>query len=120
MKFVAKSYETPQAGLYSAILRDVEERTTDDGRMYYLWRFEIETRTGKTIVSKPTSTSSGPRSTARSIVEALLNRELEPGEEVELEDLLDKPCAIVVERAFRADGTEVARVSSVFPEDYIK
>jgi hypothetical protein len=118
MKFVAKSYEVPQPGVYGATLKDVEERTNDDGKAYLLWRFEIETKTGKTTISRPTSMASGPKAAARGIIEALLDRQLAPGEEIDLQDLIDLPCTVVVERAFRADGTEVARVTSVLPATF--
>jgi hypothetical protein len=118
MKFVAKSYEAPPPGVYRATLKDVEERTSDDGKPFYLWRFEIETKTGKTTVSRPTSTASGPKAVARGIIEALLDRQLTPGEEIYLRNLVDLPCTVVVERAFRADGSEVARVTSVLPASF--
>ncbi len=119
LKFVATGAAERKplpAGVYPARLADVERRERD-GRGYLLWLFVVAGRTGERKVFRPSSTSFGRGATARAIVEALLGREVADGEEVDVADLLDLPCRLVLATTSLADGRLVNRVQSVLPVD---
>jgi hypothetical protein len=101
-------------GVYDAILTQVEERTSENGP-YLLWHFELANGGG--TLKRPTSTKFGPQSNARQIVEALLGEPLAVGQVIEVEDLLGRPCRLVVGTATLADGRKVSRIERVLPAD---
>jgi hypothetical protein len=104
-----------QPGTYPAIVAgvDVKER---DGRTFLLWTFEVRYSDNKTTkVRRPTSMNFGPKSMARAIVEAALNRRIQPGESVDTNDLLGLPVQVVISRGTRRDGGETNRIEAVLP-----
>lgn len=105
------SFETIKPGPYNVTLARVEQKeqpkfgAPDETEVRLTWIFEVDpAKHPKTIrddgspheLRKWTSTASGPRSTARAIVQALLNRELATGEKLDIEDLYGKRCLAVV------------------------
>jgi hypothetical protein len=86
---VATSGETLlKPGTYPAIIVEVAEKERD-GRKFLVWTFEVKYSGSKTTrVRKPTSMAFGPKSAARSIVEAALGRKVRDGEQIDTDDLL--------------------------------
>lgn len=101
-------------GVYDAIITGVAEKERD-GRKFLVWCFEVKYGSKTTRVRRPTSMSFGPRSAARSIVEAALGRRLRDGESVNTDDLAGSRVQVVISRATRSDGEETNRVESVLP-----
>jgi hypothetical protein len=104
-----------QPGVYPAIVAgvDVKER---DGRTFLVWTFEVRYSDSKTTkVRRPTSMNFGPKSMARAIVEAALNRRIQPGESVDTNDLLGLRVRVVIGRGVRPDGGETNRIEAVLP-----
>jgi hypothetical protein len=102
-------------GVYDAIITEVAEKERD-GRKFLVWCFEVRYSGNKTTrVRKPTSLSFGPKSAARSIVEAALGRKVRDGEQIDTNDLLGCRVQVVITRAVRPDGEETNRVESVLP-----
>jgi hypothetical protein len=118
LRFVATASERKPlpAGVYPARLVDVEQREKD-GRPYLLWTFAIEMKDGERRVFRPTSTSFGRGAVARDIAEALLGRPLADGETVDADELLERPCRVVVQAAVDGQGRPVNRVAAVLPAD---
>jgi hypothetical protein len=102
---------------YPAIIVEVTEKERD-GRKYLLWTFEAKYAGNKTTrVRRATSMSFGPRSMARSIVEAALGRRLRDGESVDTDDLVGCQVQVVISRGTRPDGSETNTVEAVLPAD---
>jgi hypothetical protein len=118
LRFVATASERKPlpAGVYAGRLVDVEERLKDD-RPYLLWSFAIVTRDGERRVFRPSSTSFGRGAVARDIVEALLGRPMADGETVDADELLERPCRLVVQVAVDGQGRPVNRITAVLPAD---
>jgi hypothetical protein len=116
MAILIATSEVPlQPGVYPAIVAgvDVKER---DGRTFLVWTFEVRYSDNKTTkVRRPTSINFGPKSTARAIVEAALNRRIQPGESVDTNDLLGLRVRVVIGRGVRPDGGETNRIEAVLP-----
>jgi hypothetical protein len=104
-----------QPGVYPAIVAEVTVRERD-GRTFLLWVFEVRYSDNKTTkVRRPTSMNFGPKSMARAIVEAALNRRVQPGESVDTNDLLGLRVRVVIGRGVRRDGGETNRIEAVLP-----
>jgi hypothetical protein len=104
-----------EPGIYDAVIVEVAVKERD-GRPYLLWVFETRYSSNKTArVRRATSMSFGPRSMARSIVEAALGRKVRPGESIDTNDLLGCRVRVTVSRAIRPDGQEVNRIEQVLP-----
>lgn len=80
-----------------------------------IWKFVIDqdrhpkvrTESGDPVdIWRYTSTAMGKRSTARAIIEALLNRELTTGEAVNTDDLIGGLCVGVIDIQTKADGNQ--------------
>ncbi len=105
MPFTAPNYKIVEAGLYTATIDNIEEKTAPDGRVYVLWTFRVADDFGDTvIVKRPTSLNFGPKSVARKFAEAALGRPIRPGETVEFRDLIGKQVRIVVSQSHDAQG----------------
>jgi hypothetical protein len=61
--------------------------------------------------------SFGPKSAARSIVEAALGRKVRDGEQIDTDDLLGCRVQVVITRGTRPDGSETNTVEAVLPVD---
>ncbi len=104
-----------QPGVYDAILVEVTVKERDS-RPFLLWVFEVKHTGSKTVrVRRATSLSFGPKSVARSIVEAVLRRKIRDGEQIDTDDLLGLPVQVVVTRGARSDGEETNRIEAVLP-----
>lgn len=112
-----------EEGIYSAKLKDVELRkiTVRDGdreeeRDILQWTFDVETEEGiveiQGITSTKFSTGRNPSKFYKWAC-ALLGRTIEPGEEIDTDDLLGIPCTVIVEDRKLADGTIISRVTDV-------
>jgi hypothetical protein len=62
-----------------------------------------------------TSPKFGAGAKARAWVEALLNRPLAPGEELDSDELVGLPCYVTVRERTTADGTTLPAVEQVSP-----
>jgi hypothetical protein len=116
MRFtIAPATPAVRPGIYNAVLTQIEERSGENGP-YLLWHFELANGGG--VLRRPTSTRFGPQSNARKIIEALTGEELLAGQTVEAEDLIGRPCRLVVGTATLPDGRRVARIEQVVPADH--
>jgi len=104
-------------GVYDAIITEVAEKERD-GRKYLLWVFEVRYSGNRTTrVRRATSMSFGPKSAARSIVEAALGRKVRDGEQIDTDDLLGCRVRLVITRGTRPDGSGTNTVEAVLPVD---
>jgi hypothetical protein len=104
-------------GAYDAIIVEVAEKERD-GRKFLVWCFEVKYANNKTTrVRKPTSMAFGPKSAARSIVEAALGRKVRDGEQIDTDDLVGSRVKVVVSRGSRPDGSETNVIEVVLPAD---
>lgn len=83
-------------GLYPAKFKGVEDYQSalyGDG---YRWLFDVTVEDTVETLDRLTSTSMGPKSTNRKIIAAIVGRQLEVGESVEINDYIGKPCRVMV------------------------
>jgi hypothetical protein len=115
-KFKATSYTAQlQPGLYPACLVAIEEREGDHGG-YLIWHFAVEGPDGKDIdVSTISSAKFSPQAKARKFAEAILQRTIKNGEELEPTELYSEPCQILVTVEPLADGGSRNTVEQVLP-----
>ena len=115
MRFVVPDIRpTIRPGTHRAILSAIEARENERGS-FLVWTFEVRTKNGTATLKGTSSTKFGTGSKARSWTEALLNRQLAPGETVESDDLLGLPCLVVVRERTLSDGSTMASVEQVLP-----
>jgi len=93
MRFVVPDDRRIRLGTYRAVLAGLAARAT--GRVL-VWTFAVQGPHGTTTLTATSSPHFGAGTPARAWAEALLNRELAPGEVVESGDLLGRPCLVVV------------------------
>jgi hypothetical protein len=104
-------------GAYPAVIVEAAEKERD-GRKFLVWCFEVRYTQNKTTrVRKPTSMAFGPKSAARSIVEAALGRKVRDGEQIDTDDLVGRRVQVVITRGTRPDGSETNVVEAVLPVD---
>jgi hypothetical protein len=84
--WIAEDYEPLPPGLYVGKLLDIESRESANGE-YRRWSWEVleGPDAGRNVYAN-TSTNFGPQAKARQWVENILDRELEAGEQVGIED----------------------------------
>lgn len=111
---VPKPQPVLNRGIYPAVLVSIEPRESG-GRSYLVWAFEIASRGGSIVVKTSSSTSFGVKSKARTWVEALLGRALQPGESVSTDDLLGARCLLVLGQRQRDDGSVFNTIEQVLP-----
>ncbi len=115
MKFKAKEYRTLEEGCYPALLENIEEREGSTGR-YCRWVFAAQSPQGDPIpVAGLTSLRSGPKAKGRQWVEAILGSKMKAGEEIDLDELVGKPCRVQVTVVDLEDGGRFNRVEKVLP-----
>jgi hypothetical protein len=114
--FRANSYTARlKPGLYSAELVEIEEREGDHGG-YLIWRFNVSDEADEeTLVTALSSQKFGSGSKARQYCEAILNRVIQPGEEVAPKSLYGHPCQVLVTIATLSDGSTANRVEQILP-----
>lgn len=104
-----------KAGTYNATFAGIDEKTDgkfDDGR-WWLWSFEIPTKSGPKTVTAPTSPRFGPKARARQWATAILGRSIRAGEDLELNDLEGRPCLVQLAIAELDGGEKVNRIEAV-------
>lgn len=118
-----RSEETDvEAGAYRARLKDIEEYTgtkfqSDEPEEKYTFVFELleEGYEGQTLTRKNVNAETfAPSSTARMIVEGVLGRKVEKGEEIEKPDLVGRECDLSISLNETERGT-FANVDKVMP-----
>jgi hypothetical protein len=96
-KFKAPDYTPVPSGVYRARFEGTEERESERGHyVRWAWRM-VEGEFADRMVFGNTSQHFGPQAKARKWLEAMLNRPIEPGEEVDPDDLAGKAYTIRVE-----------------------
>jgi hypothetical protein len=98
-------------GTYEARFAGIEEKNSDQYGTFWAWQFDVLLDDGPRSVSGASSPKLGRSTKARGWVEVLLGRDLEPGEDVDFEMLVDRPCMVVVE----ADSRGYGKVGDVLP-----
>lgn len=97
-------YEVIPAGSYPGVFKGIEEKTNDKGP-YYLWRFEVTGKSGKTAdVIGMSGTSFGPKAAAFGWMGVLRGAPIEPGEGIDIDSLVGHDCIVVVTTEPRSDG----------------
>src|SRR5215208_2234436 len=115
--WVAEEYEPLPPGLYVGKLTEIESRESGNresgNREYRRWCWEIleGPYAGRKVYAN-TSTNFGPQAKARQWVENILDRELEAGEQIGVEDLLGGKHHLMIENVKR-DGRTFNNVSAV-------
>jgi hypothetical protein len=110
--FTAQDYEPLPPGLYIGELLDIEPRESANGE-YRRWGWDlVEGPYAGRRVYANTSTNFGPQAKARNWVENILGRELEAGEQINIEDLVGDKHHLMVENVKR-DGRTFDNVSAV-------
>jgi hypothetical protein len=95
--FRAPDYTPVPSGVYRARFEGTEERDSERGG-YVRWGWRIvEDEFADRMVFGNTSTNFGPKAKARGWLEAMLDRPIDPGEEVDPDDLTGKTYTIRVE-----------------------
>jgi len=112
--WIAEDYEPLPSGLYVGKLLDIESReSAKNGDEYRRWSWDvIEGPFAGRKVYANTSTNFGPQAKARQWVENILDRELEAGEQVGIEDLVGGKHHLMIENVKR-DGRTFDNVSAV-------
>jgi hypothetical protein len=118
--FKATSYVAPlKAGLYDAFLQAIEEADSSYGSGQYLkWHFTIEVQ-GRDPVDLTVFSSEKftPGAKARKMAEALLNRTIMNGEELEYSALMGKLCRVLVRVDTFDDGSTRNAIDQVLPPE---
>jgi hypothetical protein len=111
--WIAEDYKPLPPGLYVGKLLDIEPRESTNGDEYRRWSWEIleGPHAGQKVYAN-TSTNFGPQAKARQWVENILERELEAGEPIDIEDLVGSKHHLMVENVKR-DGRTFDNVSAV-------
>ena len=96
-KFKAPDYTPVPPGIYTGRFEGTEERESERGG-YVRWGWRImDGEFAGRVVFCNTSMNFGPQAKARKRIEAMLDRRIEPGEEVDPDDLIEKGYTIRVE-----------------------
>jgi hypothetical protein len=104
-------------GAYEAALLDIEvcepTEKSPNKKPWLKWTFTVYDGSPEGQEMTPaSSTALGPKAKARPWVEALMNRRLEPGEEIDTDGLYPKDCLVVVKND---PETGFARITDVLP-----
>lgn len=95
--FKAPDYTPVPPGIYTARFEGTEERESERGG-YVRWGWRIAYgEFAERMVFSNTSTNFGPQAKARKWLESMLDRQIEPGEEVDPDDLIGEIHTIRVE-----------------------
>lgn len=111
MTFKASTYDAIEAGVYDAVLDDIETGDNDFGP-FRKWFFTVQTPNGEKTITAMTSGASGPRSKAYAWATTLLGHK-PTGEEEQLRGL---PCQVHL--AINEDGFN--RVAALLPASVAK
>src|SRR3712207_4726958 len=100
------NYEPMDIGSYEAVFTRYEEDELEFGPVYKLY-FKItndEEYEGKEL-SRLVSQKFNPKSNLFQTVQGLLGRPIRPGEEIDLDDLLGRPCVLNIGHNVKERGT---------------
>ena len=116
LKMRAQEHEPPEQGIYRAKLADLQE---DEGQfgLFLKWFFELleEDYEGQTIRGQSSIPESFTAATKMwQWAQALLGRPIQPGEEIDLEDLISNECMLTLGHKETEGGT-FATVEAVNP-----
>ena len=100
------------AGEYDAIVAQITSRTGERGE-FLLWSFRLAVNGEDRYLHAASSTKFSPKSKTRAWVHALLGGRLGPGETIETDALVGKPCRVRVTQAELDDGRVVNRIDAV-------
>jgi hypothetical protein len=96
-KFKAPDYTPVPSGTYATRFEGTEDRESDRGD-YVRWGWRIANgEFADRMVFGNTSMNFGPQAKARKWLESMLDRQIEPGEEVDPDDLIGEIYTIRVE-----------------------
>jgi hypothetical protein len=111
-------YQTVPAGVYAAVLKEVEEKVSQAaGDLYWRWTFEVlKGPCAGAAIRANSSPKLSPKSKARGWAEAIIGRKLTTGERLDTEELINRNCQLVVKTQDR-DGATFNDVSEVLPHD---
>src|SRR5215217_8090890 len=105
--WIAEDYEPLPPGLYVGKLLDIESRKSANGENgeYRRWSWDVieGPHAGRKVYAN-TSTNFGPQAKARQWVENILDRELEAGEQVGIEDLVGGKHHLMIENVREMDA----------------
>jgi len=99
-------YEPMDIGFYEGVFARYEEDEMEHGPVFKLF-FKItndEEYEGKEV-SRLVSQKFNPKSNLFQTVQGLLGRPIRPGEEIDLDDLLGRPCVLNIGHNVRERGT---------------
>ena len=104
-------------GAFEATLLDLEvcepTENSKNQKQWLKWTFTVYDGSPEgQEMTAASSTALGPKAKARPWAEALLNRRLEPGEEIDTETLCPKDCQVVVKND---PDTGFAKIADVLP-----
>ena len=96
-------------GIHRAELIDIQDIDTQFGQSWR-WVFDLVDFPEETLVSGVSSQKMSTRSKAYEWVSVLLDREPEPGEEIDFDELIGRQVMVTVKNRTMRDGTEVSNV----------
>ena len=106
LSYEEMDYEPMDIGPYEAVFARYEEDELEFGPVYKLW-FKItndEEYEGKEL-SRLVSQKFNPKSNLFQTVQGLLGRPIRPGEEIDLDDLVGRPCVLNIGHNVKERGT---------------
>ena len=115
LSYEEMDYEPMDIGPYEAVFARYEEDELEFGPVYKLW-FKItndEEYEGKEL-SRLVSQKFNPKSNLFQTVQGLLGRPIRPGEEIDLDDLVGRPCVLNIGHNVKERGT-FEQIDSVNP-----
>ena len=124
MPFIPKNeYEPIEPGVFEAVLDDisVEENPfeKDEEQIKFVFKITDDEHQGEKVFGFGSPTLS-PKSNLYRWGSALMSEDLLQFAGIELEDLLEKPCRIVLINKNTQDGRLVHRISEVLPPKGVK
>jgi hypothetical protein len=116
MKLTATDFQTLDPGRYCARYGGAEAMAAEDGREYLKHIWEVERPNGSAYrLYAASSCNFGPRAKLRQWVSALLGREVQAGDEVDLDSLKGRRAELVIVTERRPDGMVRSSVDAVLP-----
>lgn len=119
LKVAQGNYEPLPTDVYSATLTSLEvvSNPYEDGGQQLQWTFTVHggQYDGRTLRCY-TSLSTSPKSKLVGYATVLLGKALQPNDELNLADLIGKPCRLVVKQEPKRDGSgHYNRIESLLP-----
>lgn len=111
-----EDYETVEPDWYDAVVRDLEESTTDGPFGPYIeWTFGALTDDGEVEVTGRTGDKWKGNTKARAWYSAIVGRPLASGEDVDFDTIIGAPCRINVTVVTSDKGISYNRIVDVAP-----